>query len=129
MADEIHRQGGRQRFLQGLSHSERLDAALSGNKRLHYRNASEPSGSLWRREVFSSRLENRRLGDFNSTRDRKSTRLNSSHTVISYAVFCLKKKNLHSSGAPQHASRVIRVQVRDRPPPLPTSGRRANCGR
>src|SRR5260221_2072003 len=25
-------------------------------------------------------------------RDRKSTRLNSSHTVISYAVFCLKKK-------------------------------------
>ena len=24
--------------------------------------------------------------------DRKSTRLNSSHTVISYAVFCLKKK-------------------------------------
>src|SRR5438876_1027634 len=71
MADEIHRQGGRQRFLQGLSHSERLDAALSGNKRLHYRNASEPSGSLWRREVFSSRLENRRLGDFNSTRTRR----------------------------------------------------------
>src|SRR5438132_937590 len=27
-----------------------------------------------------------------STIDRKSTRLNSSHTVISYAVFCLKKK-------------------------------------
>src|SRR5438034_3178382 len=26
------------------------------------------------------------------TLDRKSTRLNSSHTVISYAVFCLKKK-------------------------------------
>src|SRR4030095_17193341 len=28
-----------------------------------------------------------------SRRDRKSTRLNSSHTVISYAVFCLKKKS------------------------------------
>src|SRR5260221_7740296 len=27
--------------------------------------------------------------------DRKSTRLNSSHTVISYAVFCLKKKKQH----------------------------------
>src|SRR5690625_6829710 len=27
------------------------------------------------------------------TRDRKSTRLNSSHVAISYAVFCLKKKN------------------------------------
>src|SRR5438132_1970658 len=31
--------------------------------------------------------------------DRKSTRLNSSHTVISYAVFCLKKKKLQ----PNHA--------------------------
>src|SRR5438034_5289766 len=29
---------------------------------------------------------------FFAERDRKSTRLNSSHTVISYAVFCLKKK-------------------------------------
>src|SRR5256885_9865350 len=29
--------------------------------------------------------------------DRKSTRLNSSHLVISYAVFCLKKKNSHRS--------------------------------
>src|SRR2546426_7454484 len=28
-------------------------------------------------------------------RDRKSTRLNSSHLVISYAVFCLKKKKQH----------------------------------
>src|SRR5260221_3092630 len=31
--------------------------------------------------------------------DRKSTRLNSSHTVISYAVFCLKKKTLRISTA------------------------------
>src|SRR5436190_6852338 len=30
--------------------------------------------------------------------DRKSTRLNSSHTVISYAVFCLKKKKNRTSG-------------------------------
>src|SRR5260221_7376115 len=30
--------------------------------------------------------------DDHSPTDRKSTRLNSSHTVISYAVFCLKKK-------------------------------------
>src|SRR5258708_28743803 len=29
--------------------------------------------------------------------DRKSTRLNSSHQIISYAVFCLKKKNIHYS--------------------------------
>src|SRR2546430_3607812 len=31
--------------------------------------------------------------------DRKSTRLNSSHSQISYAVFCLKKKNPLASGA------------------------------
>src|SRR2546428_9040833 len=31
--------------------------------------------------------------DCGETRDRKSTRLNSSHDQISYAVFCLKKKN------------------------------------
>src|SRR2546426_6727154 len=37
---------------------------------------------------------NRSLVDFliSDARDRKSTRLNSSHLVISYAVFCLKKK-------------------------------------
>src|SRR3712207_7962700 len=35
--------------------------------------------------------------------DRKSTRLNSSHANISYAVFCLKKKN---KGATRHAHRA-----------------------
>src|SRR5476649_3032934 len=33
--------------------------------------------------------------------DRKSTRLNSSHTVISYAVFCLKKKKKNISKTSQ----------------------------
>src|SRR5438034_3952275 len=37
--------------------------------------------------------------------DRKSTRLNSSHTVISYAVFCLKKKKCTASTRPQGAER------------------------
>src|SRR5256885_11213005 len=32
------------------------------------------------------------VGTWMAPRDRKSTRLNSSHLVISYAVFCLKKK-------------------------------------
>src|SRR5438874_6332612 len=31
-----------------------------------------------------------------AARDRKSTRLNSSHVEISYAVFCLKKKKTHA---------------------------------
>src|SRR5258708_24642247 len=32
-----------------------------------------------------------------SPQDRKSTRLNSSHQIISYAVFCLKKKKKHQN--------------------------------
>src|SRR5256885_9521492 len=38
--------------------------------------------------------------------DRKSTRLNSSHLVISYAVFCLKKKNLRRRGVASRAPRA-----------------------
>src|SRR5947208_6865712 len=34
-----------------------------------------------------------------ASQDRKSTRLNSSHQIISYAVFCLKKKNASVSTA------------------------------
>src|SRR2546426_3000075 len=37
------------------------------------------------------------IGDVEVTEDRKSTRLNSSHLVISYAVFCLKKKKKQKS--------------------------------
>src|SRR2546430_3022367 len=42
----------------------------------------------WRRMVEAGRSRNYTL-------DRKSTRLNSSHSQISYAVFCLKKKKKH----------------------------------
>src|SRR5256885_12317256 len=38
-------------------------------------------------------LSQEELARINVRQDRKSTRLNSSHLVISYAVFCLKKKN------------------------------------
>src|SRR2546426_3886807 len=37
----------------------------------------------------------RRTNSAAKSADRKSTRLNSSHLVISYAVFCLKKKKKH----------------------------------
>src|SRR5258707_4069712 len=50
-----------------------------------------------------------------STRDRKSTRLNSSHANISYAVFCLKKNNM-GVDCPRH--------------PVPSgSDRRSGCYR
>src|SRR5438034_4052185 len=56
-------------------------------------------------------------------RDRKSTRLNSSHTVISYAVFCLKKKNVRPNAphfALHHvAQRTVRVANEDMLPVEP----------
>src|SRR5215218_10534682 len=54
-----------------------LHDALPISEQAAERNAVEETG--WRPGPF---------------RDRKSTRLNSSHTVISYAVFCLKKKKI-----------------------------------
>src|SRR2546429_1031716 len=44
--------------------------------------------------------------------DRKSTRLNSSHGYISYAVFCLKKKNYMSHQWPYPSSLVIECAAR-----------------
>src|SRR5436190_23066805 len=54
---------------------------LSGLSRLVSALPSACAGGFWREQQPAQRPE-----------DRKSTRLNSSHTVISYAVFCLKKK-------------------------------------
>src|SRR2546427_6781170 len=42
-------------------------------------------------------------GFSHARRDRKSTRLNSSHSQISYAVFCLKKKNSRSINSARSA--------------------------
>src|SRR5256885_11229773 len=39
--------------------------------------------------------------------DRKSTRLNSSHLVISYAVFCLKKKKIDVSIYSRHTPSIV----------------------
>src|SRR5256885_7520942 len=46
--------------------------------------------------------------------DRKSTRLNSSHLVISYAVFCLKKKTTSSAPVlqtPRHTSSTLEFHI------------------
>src|SRR5438132_6735324 len=51
------------------------------------RTASTSSGSTTRSTTSRTCAK-----PFAAAEDRKSTRLNSSHTVISYAVFCLKKK-------------------------------------
>src|SRR2546430_7130913 len=60
--------------------SENLHATLD-----HYRNMDPQAGGQHHGVLL-------RRG-----KDRKSTRLNSSHSQISYAVFCLKKKNKNNS--------------------------------
>src|SRR5690606_41547646 len=50
--------------------------------------AGGPNAVLTRRLALSQAISGDQAGS-----DRKSTRLNSSHVKISYAVFCLKKKN------------------------------------
>src|SRR2546426_7597791 len=54
-----------------------------------------------------------RHGDVQVVPDRKSTRLNSSHLVISYAVFCLKKKNRRNN----NGGELHRRPTSSRPPP------------
>src|SRR5690606_41383482 len=46
----------------------------------------------WRKRQWDLASERSRFGTVLPGLDRKSTRLNSSHVKISYAVFCLKKK-------------------------------------
>src|SRR2546430_12434488 len=71
-----------------------------------------PFGHHW--ELFSFRALGRLRSDMPESldhceaqkRDRKSTRLNSSHSQISYAVFCLKKKQNTSLHAYELATRT-----------------------
>src|SRR2546422_4696292 len=56
------------------------------------RGGRRASGATSRCSRASPRPRRRRRTPPRSARDRKSTRLNSSHGYISYAVFCLKKK-------------------------------------
>src|SRR5438874_13476379 len=54
--------------------------------------ADEPAELLDRLLVVAAVARELRLDEAGEELDRKSTRLNSSHVEISYAVFCLKKK-------------------------------------
>src|SRR2546422_5125466 len=55
-------------------------------------------------ELVIGFLERRARVDVEKAKDRKSTRLNSSHGYISYAVFCLKKKKIKYR-QPNHPAR------------------------
>src|SRR5256886_12403874 len=60
--------------------------------------------------------------DLEVLRDRKSTRLNSSHSQISYAVFCLKKKNARQA-ADDAAPRPLQLERPGAPPDFTLSAR------
>src|SRR5207245_10429969 len=67
-----------------ISHQRFQNGVLPWGERDRAVSAGDPAGRRVERQIGHS--QHRRLGD------RKSTRLNSSHGSISYAVFCLKKK-------------------------------------
>src|SRR5256885_4527669 len=75
----------------------------------------------WRKDLANER----------SSEDRKSTRLNSSHLVISYAVFCLKKKKTYthvSLGVVAiHDHVVHRAQLRQLRGLAPLAERQSDC--
>src|SRR2546429_1142853 len=73
--------------------------------------AAGSSPSPWLRRFTKSRKSNP-MSRMPTRRDRKSTRLNSSHGYISYAVFCLKKKkNTQTDGAREHPSEPLRFAL------------------
>src|SRR5256885_12289516 len=62
------------------------------------------NGISKRRPCVPHRVERGGVETAHCRRDRKSTRLNSSHLVISYAVFCLKKKKKSTFTSPRLTS-------------------------
>src|SRR5690606_41734681 len=73
-ADQVHhRIEQRHRLPERRQHVDRVETATEKRQRRHHHQRND-------------------LQFLEAVRDRKSTRLNSSHVKISYAVFCLKKK-------------------------------------
>src|SRR3712207_6995124 len=64
-------------------------AGMSGIAEVLYKSGHDVTGSDLKESPYTRRLEEMGVTVYI---DRKSTRLNSSHANISYAVFCLKKK-------------------------------------
>src|SRR5256885_6112770 len=78
---------------EGASRPRLLDRVRGALRARHYSRRTEDAYVAWIRRyiVVHGKRHPIEMGAAEVT-DRKSTRLNSSHLVISYAVFCLKKK-------------------------------------
>src|SRR5204863_7004006 len=62
--------------------------------------------------IASPGKERQHAGDCGSGEDRKSTRLNSSHVEISYAVFCLKKKKIKKTKLiSSYAEKILPIHI------------------
>src|SRR5947209_5735414 len=96
---------GEELIIDGFNLTITIEAALSGGVLIHcrdgcirdlssvhgsYRSVNETDQAI---SLIGTALESLRPKSVSWLLDRKSTRLNSSHANISYAVFCLKKKN------------------------------------
>src|SRR5690625_5130505 len=93
--DELTRQNNESylKALQSISTLPAVKGVQQLIRNLHekkYNLALASSSSRDQIDLIVNRLQ---LGSYFKVLDRKSTRLNSSHVAISYAVFCLKKKN------------------------------------
>src|SRR5690606_39546673 len=60
------------------------------------------AAQTWRFYPSDMRYRSHHVERYGADRDRKSTRLNSSHVKISYAVFCLKKKKERRKSNQRH---------------------------
>src|SRR2546429_656950 len=112
-----HGRGGLVSIVSSRQYRSEMPDVIIGIKKFHHDHRNEVQGmlaasfeaadqlkafpeALKRAAAISAKVYNEQNGDYwlkyyqgTRERDRKSTRLNSSHGYISYAVFCLKKKN------------------------------------
>src|SRR2546422_2935442 len=79
--------------LAGPTDAGRHELLRGGRQRDHWRK-SPVANDRQNVQLSKAAYRNGRTTPLGETRDRKSTRLNSSHGYISYAVFCLKKKKI-----------------------------------
>src|SRR5437764_5953550 len=82
----------REAIAQALAHNPQLDVARA------------QVGQARARKVEATALPDPEAQSLRPCADRKSTRLNSSHRCISYAVFCLKKKKQSAAALAQRYS-------------------------